>query len=97
MIAISFHKATYNLAEKLSGLDPRSGAGAQCASPLPVGSLSRHESGAGPDKRLLPDSALPRARGALELAGWVVCHARPGTMLAFVAIAWWVSPGRLAE
>ena len=131
VITISCHKATDDLAEKLSGLGPRLGAGAQCTSPLPggslsrlesgagpdsrllldsalprarqctsplpVGSLSRLDSGAGPDSRLLPDSVLPRARSILGLAAWVVCHARPDAILAFVAIARRVSPERFAE
>ena len=97
VITISCHNATDDLAEKPSGLGPRLGAGAQCTSPLPEGSLSRLESGAGPDNRWLPDSALPRARRILGLARWVVCHARPGAMLTFAAIARRVSPGRFTE
>ena len=65
VIKISCHKATDDLAGKLSGLGPRLGAGAQCTSPLLPGSHSRLESGAGPDNKLLPDSALPRARSTL--------------------------------
>ena len=81
----------------MGGLAPRSGVGAQCTTPLPEKSLSMLERGAGPGNRLLPDSALPRARSILGLAGWVVCHARPDAMLAFVAIARRVSPGRFTE
>ena len=97
VITISCHKATGDLVVKLSGLSPRLGAGAQCTSPLPEGSLSRLESGAGPDSRLLPDSTLPRARSILGLTGWVVCHAKPNAILEFVAIARGVSPGRFTE
>ena len=35
VISISYHKATEDLAQKLSGLGLRLGAGAQCTSPLP--------------------------------------------------------------
>ena len=49
VITISCNKATGDLAERLSGLGPRLGAGEQCTSPLPEGSLSRLELGAGPD------------------------------------------------
>ena len=96
-ITISCNKATDDLAEKLDGIAPRAGAGAQCTSPLPDKALSLLELGAGPGNRLLPESALPRARSILGLAGWIVCHARPDAMLAFVAIARRVSPGRLTE
>ena len=72
VIAISCHKAIDDLAEKLSGLGPRQGAGAQCASPLHPGFLNRLESSAGPDNAPLPDSALPQARSTLGLAGWAV-------------------------
>ena len=74
-ITISCNKATDDLAEKLDGLAPRVGAGAQCTTPLPEKSLSMPERGAGPGNRLLPDSALPRARRILGLAGRIVCHA----------------------
>ena len=97
MITISCHRATGDLAEKLSGLGPRLGAGAQCTLLLPEGPLNRLESGAGHDNKTLPDSALPRARRTLGFAGWVVCHARPDAMLAFVAIARRVSPVRFTE
>ena len=60
-IAISCRKATDDLAEKLSDLSPRLGAGAQCTSPLPPGSLSLLEYGAGLDNELLPNSVLPWA------------------------------------
>ena len=96
-ITASCNKATDDLAEKLDGLAPRAGAGAPCTTPLPEKPLSMLELGAGPGDRLLPDSALPRARSILGLAGWIVCHARPDGMLAFVAIARRVSPGRFAE
>ena len=96
-IPISCHKATGDLAEKLSGLGLCLGAGAQCTSPLPEGPLSRLESGAGPDSRVLPDSTLSRARSILGLAGWVVCYARHGAMLEFVAIARRVSLRRFTE
>ena len=66
---ISCNKATDDLAEKVGGLAPRAGAGAQCTTPLPEKSLSFMELGAGPENRLLPDSALPRARSTLGLAG----------------------------
>ena len=82
---------------ELSGLGPRLGAGAQCATPLPHGSLSRLESGARPDNELLPDSVLPRARSILGLAGRVVCHAWPEAMPAFVAISRRVRRGPLTE
>ena len=94
---ISYNKATDDLAEKLGGLAPRAGAGAQCTAPLSGKSLSVLELGAGPGNRLLLDSALPRARSTLGLAGWVVCHARPDAMLAFVAIVRRMSPGRFTE
>jgi len=96
-ITISCNKATDDLAEKLEGIATRAGAGAQCASPLPDKALSLLEMGAGPGNKLLPEAALPRARSILGLAGWIVCHARPDAMLAFVAIARRVSPGRLTE
>ena len=40
VISISCNKATDDLAEKLNGLGPRLGAGAQCTTPLPEGPLS---------------------------------------------------------
>ena len=97
MITASCNKATDDLAEKLDGLAPRVGAGAQCTTPLPEKALSLLELGAGPGNQLLPDSVLLRARSNLGLAGWVVCQARPDAMLTFVAIARRVSPGRLTE
>ena len=45
----------------------------------------------------MPDSILPRARSTLGLGGWIVCHARPGGMLGFVAISRKVGPGRLTK
>ena len=97
VITVSCQKATGDLAKKLSGLGPRLGDGAQCTSPLPEGSLSRLDLGAGPDNGLLLDSTLPRARSILGLAGRIVCHARPDALLAFVAIARRVSPWRFTE
>ena len=45
----------------------------------------------------MPETTLPRARRILGLGGWSFCHARPGSMLGFVAISRRVSPGRLTE
>ena len=83
--------------EKLDGLATRLGAKAQCASPLPPSALRRLEGGVGSDNTLMPESAFPRARRTLGLAGWAVYQAKPDAVLAFVAISRRVSPGRLAE
>ena len=45
----------------------------------------------------MPKSILPRAHSSLGLRGRVVCQARPGAVLGFVAISRRVSPGRLTE
>ena len=45
----------------------------------------------------MPETTLPRARRILGLGGWSFCHARPSSMLGFVAISRRVSPGRLTE
>ena len=45
----------------------------------------------------MPEVVLPRARSSPGLGGWVVSHARPETMLGFVAVSMRVIPGRLTE
>ena len=61
-----------------------------------TGCASTRSRGA-PENGLLPDSALLRARSILGLAELVVCLARPGAMLVFIAISRRVNPGRFTE
>ena len=76
---------------------PRGGPGAHCTAPLSPAALRQLEYGPGPDNALMAETTLLRARSILGLGGWVVCHARPGAVLGFVAISLRVSPGRLTE
>ena len=101
-MAIVYRKVLDDLEEKLGGLMPRGGWvggwGGNCIVPLPPAALRQLvEHGPGLEDALMPESALPRARSILGLGGWVVCHARPGAMMDFVAISRRVSPGRLTE
>ena len=90
-------KALVVLENKLEGLMPRGGSGANCTAPLPPAALRQLEYVPGLDNALIPEAILPRTRRILVLRSWVVCHARAGAMLGFIAILRRVSPGRLTD